>query len=189
MFANFGRHTFSADRPPINVGRCQNSMFANPPHTIDGSAMAHNRYQRTANCRFRSAGPTPGHRAVPLPNRARWASSRRPVPLADFRHILAIFANILLVVDGAYCTMARRKESARGRRLRQPVEEALHANVEAFLVLLFPEVHCQIDWSRGHESLIRSSSWWCARRRSGDSPPLANTLRLLTPALLIEWRG
>src|SRR5258708_29475805 len=34
-----------------------------------------------------------------------------------------------------------------------PWKEALDAYFEAFLALLFPEVHAQIDWSRGHESL------------------------------------
>jgi hypothetical protein len=34
-----------------------------------------------------------------------------------------------------------------------PWKEALDAYFEAFLLLLFPEVHRQIDWSRGHESL------------------------------------
>src|SRR5690349_1758110 len=39
MFASFGRHTFSADHGPMAAGRCQNSMFANAPHNIDGSAL------------------------------------------------------------------------------------------------------------------------------------------------------
>jgi hypothetical protein len=34
-----------------------------------------------------------------------------------------------------------------------PWKEALDAYIEAFLLLLFPEVHRHIDWSRGHESL------------------------------------
>jgi hypothetical protein len=34
-----------------------------------------------------------------------------------------------------------------------PWKEALDAYFEAFLALLFPEVHRQIDWSRGYESL------------------------------------
>jgi hypothetical protein len=34
-----------------------------------------------------------------------------------------------------------------------PWKEALDAYFEAFLALLFPEVHAQIDWSRGYESL------------------------------------
>jgi len=34
-----------------------------------------------------------------------------------------------------------------------PWKEALDAYFEAFLLLLFPEVHRHIDWSRGHESL------------------------------------
>ncbi len=34
-----------------------------------------------------------------------------------------------------------------------PWKEALDAYFEAFLALLFPDVHRQIDWSRGHESL------------------------------------
>src|SRR5437868_1264899 len=34
-----------------------------------------------------------------------------------------------------------------------PWKEALDAYCEAFLALLFPEVHDQIDWSRGYESL------------------------------------
>jgi hypothetical protein len=34
-----------------------------------------------------------------------------------------------------------------------PWKEALDAYFEAFLALLFPEVHPQIDWSRGYESL------------------------------------
>ena len=34
-----------------------------------------------------------------------------------------------------------------------PWKEALDAYFEAFLALLFPEVHALIDWSRGYESL------------------------------------
>jgi hypothetical protein len=34
-----------------------------------------------------------------------------------------------------------------------PWKEALDAYFEPFLALLFPEVHRQIDWSRGYESL------------------------------------
>jgi hypothetical protein len=34
-----------------------------------------------------------------------------------------------------------------------PWKEALDAYFEAFLALLFPQVHAQIDWSRGYESL------------------------------------
>jgi hypothetical protein len=34
-----------------------------------------------------------------------------------------------------------------------PWKEALDAYFEPFLALLFPEVHAQIDWSRGYESL------------------------------------
>jgi hypothetical protein len=34
-----------------------------------------------------------------------------------------------------------------------PWKEALDAYFEPFLALLFPQVHRQIDWSRGHESL------------------------------------
>jgi hypothetical protein len=34
-----------------------------------------------------------------------------------------------------------------------PWKEALDVYFEAFLALLFPEVHGQIDWSRGYESL------------------------------------
>jgi hypothetical protein len=34
-----------------------------------------------------------------------------------------------------------------------PWKEALDACFEPFLALLFPEVHVQIDWSRGYESL------------------------------------
>ncbi len=34
-----------------------------------------------------------------------------------------------------------------------PWKEALDAYFEAFLALLFPEVHAEIDWSRGYESL------------------------------------
>jgi hypothetical protein len=34
-----------------------------------------------------------------------------------------------------------------------PWKEALDLYFEAFLLLLFPEVHAQIDWSRGYESL------------------------------------
>src|SRR5437870_5683121 len=34
-----------------------------------------------------------------------------------------------------------------------PWKEALDAYFEAFLLLLFPNIHAQIDWSRGYESL------------------------------------
>src|SRR5436190_9110737 len=34
-----------------------------------------------------------------------------------------------------------------------PWKEALDFYFEPFLALLFPEVHAQIDWSRGYESL------------------------------------
>ena len=34
-----------------------------------------------------------------------------------------------------------------------PWKEALDAYFESFLALLFPEVHAQLDWSRGYESL------------------------------------
>jgi hypothetical protein len=34
-----------------------------------------------------------------------------------------------------------------------PWREALDAYFEAFVALLFPEVHAQIDWARGYESL------------------------------------
>jgi len=34
-----------------------------------------------------------------------------------------------------------------------PWKEALDAYFEPFLALLFPQVYCQIDWSRGYESL------------------------------------
>src|SRR6059058_4290008 len=34
-----------------------------------------------------------------------------------------------------------------------PWKEALDTYFEAFLALLFPAVHAQIDWSRGYESL------------------------------------
>jgi hypothetical protein len=34
-----------------------------------------------------------------------------------------------------------------------PWKEALDAYFEPFLALLFPEVHRQVDWSRGHEPL------------------------------------
>ena len=34
-----------------------------------------------------------------------------------------------------------------------PWKEALDGYFEAFLALLFPEVHAQVDWSRGYESL------------------------------------
>jgi hypothetical protein len=34
-----------------------------------------------------------------------------------------------------------------------PWKEALDFYFEAFLALLFPAVHAQIDWSRGYESL------------------------------------
>src|SRR2546421_12207485 len=34
-----------------------------------------------------------------------------------------------------------------------PWKEALDAYFERFLALLFPDVHAQVDWSRGHESL------------------------------------
>src|SRR5436305_13956413 len=34
-----------------------------------------------------------------------------------------------------------------------PWKEALDCYFEAFLALLFPNVHQQIDWTRGHESL------------------------------------
>src|ERR1700730_11773444 len=34
-----------------------------------------------------------------------------------------------------------------------PWKEALDAYFEPFLALLFPQVHRQIDWSRGYESL------------------------------------
>src|SRR5882672_818405 len=34
-----------------------------------------------------------------------------------------------------------------------PWKEALDAYFEAFLALLFPAIHAQLDWSRGHESL------------------------------------
>jgi hypothetical protein len=34
-----------------------------------------------------------------------------------------------------------------------PWKEALDLYFEAFLALLFPEVHAQIDWSRGYEAL------------------------------------
>jgi hypothetical protein len=34
-----------------------------------------------------------------------------------------------------------------------PWKEALDAYFEAFLALLFPEVHTLIDWSHGYESL------------------------------------
>jgi len=34
-----------------------------------------------------------------------------------------------------------------------PWKDALERYFEAFLLLLFPHIHAQIDWSRGYESL------------------------------------
>jgi hypothetical protein len=34
-----------------------------------------------------------------------------------------------------------------------PWKEALDLFFEAFLALLFPEVHAQIEWSRGYQAL------------------------------------
>jgi hypothetical protein len=59
------------------------------------------------------------------------------------------------------CRNANRFIPVTGRQRRAPLstdydspwKEALDAYFEPFLVLLFPEVHRQIDWPRGYESL------------------------------------
>ena len=50
--------------------------------------------------------------------------------------------------------MARTQGTIGVHRLRQPWKEALDAYFEPFLaLLLFPEVHRRIDWSRVYEFL------------------------------------
>ena len=46
-----------------------------------------------------------------------------------------------------------REKSPMSTDYDSPWKEALDLYFEAFLALLFPEVHAQIDWSRGYESL------------------------------------
>ena len=58
-----------------------------------------------------------------------------------------------------------------------PWKEARDGFFEPFLALLFPSVHAQIDWSRGHESLdkefqqvVREAERIVARKKNPDCP-------------------
>lgn len=56
-----------------------------------------------------------------------------------------------------------------------PWKEALDSYFDSFLSLLFPDIHAQIDWSRGYESLdkefqqvVRSRDWAAVCRQAGQ---------------------
>src|SRR5439155_5720122 len=54
---------------------------------------------------------------------------------------------------GGHSRIANPKKPCMATDFDSPWKEALDCYFEAFLALLFPNVHQQIDWTRGHESL------------------------------------